>query len=191
METTNPSSGVTANLRGTPKLAYALLSSICQRIGWDALLDHRTAVFVMEEEYVLSRSASKSGNNLNEMAAARKQQTMIDPHQLDRQAILHGKTPIGPNDQEDLPLDQMEQSQAIERQKKKLCERWLDSLFTLLYENLKAYGIYRAELEASKAEAMPYQRTPRDWLGLAELCLGLGKTVPLFAIYIVFHTFWM
>lgn len=173
-----PQNSLTANLRGTPKLAYALLSAICQRIGWDALLEHRTAVFVMEEEYVLSRSASKSGNSFNEMEAIRKQHAIMDPHQLDRQAVLHGKTPIGPADQEDVSVSQMEQSQNVEQQKKKLCERWLDSLFTLLYEDLKAYGIYRAELESSKAEGMPYQRTPRDWLGLAELCLRLGKTVP-------------
>lgn len=40
-----------AALRGTFMKAYSLLTGICRRIGWDPLLQIRSQVFVMEEEY--------------------------------------------------------------------------------------------------------------------------------------------
>ncbi|KAJ3227800.1 hypothetical protein HK099_000054 [Clydaea vesicula] len=44
------------SLRGTFLKAYSLLIDICNKVGWDELLRHRSAVFVMEEEYRIHRA---------------------------------------------------------------------------------------------------------------------------------------
>jgi hypothetical protein len=44
------------SLKGTFLQAYILLNEICNRIGWDDLLKHRSVVFVMEEEYRIHRA---------------------------------------------------------------------------------------------------------------------------------------
>ena len=43
-------------LRGTWARAYALLTRLVSRIGWDELLKARSAVFVMEEEYRMQKA---------------------------------------------------------------------------------------------------------------------------------------
>ncbi|KAI9361183.1 Chs5p-Arf1p-binding proteins-domain-containing protein, partial [Zopfochytrium polystomum] len=49
------------SLRGTFAKAYALLIRIVGKIGWDALLKHRSKVFVMEEEYRIQRALVEEG----------------------------------------------------------------------------------------------------------------------------------
>jgi hypothetical protein len=44
------------SLKGTFLQAYLLLNEICNKIGWDDLLKHRSVVFVMEEEYRIHRA---------------------------------------------------------------------------------------------------------------------------------------
>lgn len=58
--------------------------------------------------------------------------------------------------------------------KKRLCERWLNNLFMILFEDMRVYTIYRGELAHFRAENMPYQRTAREWLVLGTLCRRLG-----------------
>ena len=45
-------------LRGTFAKAYALLTSLVSKIGWDELLKTRSVVFVMEEEYRLHKTSA-------------------------------------------------------------------------------------------------------------------------------------
>ncbi|PWN49435.1 chaps-domain-containing protein [Violaceomyces palustris] len=56
---------------------------------------------------------------------------------------------------------------------KRLCERWLDNLFMVLYEDLRVYTIWRAEIAHCKAQGKPYQKTGTEWEILGELAMRL------------------
>lgn len=50
-------------LRGTFAKAYALLTLLVSKIGWDELLKTRSVVFVMEEEYRLHKTSASVDQN--------------------------------------------------------------------------------------------------------------------------------
>ncbi|RLV85783.1 Bud site selection protein 7 [Meyerozyma sp. JA9] len=50
-----------------------------------------------------------------------------------------------------------------EFRKKRLCERWLDNLFMLLYEDLRAYTMWQAEYVHFQAQQMEYKKTTTEW----------------------------
>ncbi|KAK8854711.1 hypothetical protein IAR55_003450 [Kwoniella newhampshirensis] len=52
---------------------------------------------------------------------------------------------------------------------KRLCERWLDNLFLVLYEDLRVYTIWRAEISHFKTQHMSYRKTGTEWEILGEL----------------------
>ncbi|KKA19526.1 Clathrin-coated vesiclec protein (Bud7) [Rasamsonia emersonii CBS 393.64] len=52
---------------------------------------------------------------------------------------------------------------------KRLCERWLDNLFMVLYEDLRVYTIWRTEMAQSKQQAVDYKKTATEWEILGEL----------------------
>ena len=79
---------------------------------------------------------------------------------------------------------------------KRLCERWLDSLFMVLYGDLRAYTVFKAEIQHVLAEmvtqqqaqspsqaqlqspidvASVYQRTPLEWDLLGDLCARMHR----------------
>ena len=59
------------SLRGTFAKAYAILTQLVNRIGWDELLKTRSTIFVMEEEYRVHKSnASKDINGHDDETAS-------------------------------------------------------------------------------------------------------------------------
>lgn len=63
---------------------------------------------------------------------------------------------------------------------KRLCERWLDSLFMVLYEDLRVYTIWRTQMAQYRAQSMQYKKSPEEWeiLGsLAERLQHLDEAV--------------
>ncbi|RDW89235.1 hypothetical protein BP6252_01267 [Coleophoma cylindrospora] len=46
---------------------------------------------------------------------------------------------------------------------KRLCERWLDSLFMVLYEDLRIYTIWRTEMAQYRAQSMQYKKSAEEW----------------------------
>jgi hypothetical protein len=66
------------------------------------------------------------------------------------------------------------QSEATEEQlsrfnNKRLCERWLDSLFMVLYEDLRIYTIWRTEMAQYRAQQMQYKKSAEEWEILGSL----------------------
>lgn len=54
---------------------------------------------------------------------------------------------------------------------KRLCERWLDSLFMVLYEDLRVYTIWRTQMAQFRQQQMQYKKSAEEWEilgGLAE-----------------------
>lgn len=54
-------------------------------------------------------------------------------------------------------------------QHKRLCERWLDNLFMVLYEDLRIYTIWRTESSQYRQQQMAYKKTAEEWEVLGEL----------------------
>lgn len=52
---------------------------------------------------------------------------------------------------------------------KRLCERWLDNLFMVLYEDLRVYTIWRTEMAQFRQQAMEYKKSAPEWEILGEL----------------------
>ncbi|KAJ9418689.1 Chs5p-Arf1p-binding proteins-domain-containing protein [Fusarium oxysporum] len=50
---------------------------------------------------------------------------------------------------------------------KRLCERWLDSLFMVLYEDLRVYTIWRTQMAQYRAQQMQYKKSAEEWEILA------------------------
>ncbi|PWN22373.1 chaps-domain-containing protein [Microstroma glucosiphilum] len=276
-------------LRGTFAKAYALLSRLVSRIGWDELLRCRSAVFVMEEEYrnqrpgeATSSSTTAAGSTVSKSAAENDDNASVkaipptpgsddgigdetfdssgdkslqdgmsklgldaganssshsiptikisteSDHERERAKIADyvqgaegGKTAGeeetggGAVEVTPPPLEKPAQAQAgaqhgrtdsvatvqgastgadTEQQQaqhadpstrdeqpasgfsftnKRLCERWLDNLFMVLYEDLRVYTIWRAELAHYKTQGLPYRKTGTEWEILGELALRL------------------
>ncbi|KAG6873909.1 hypothetical protein C0995_009689 [Termitomyces sp. Mi166 len=56
---------------------------------------------------------------------------------------------------------------------KRLCERWLDNLFMVLYEDLRVWTIFRAEVAHFKTQHVAYRKTGFEWEILGDLGLRL------------------
>lgn len=58
---------------------------------------------------------------------------------------------------------------------KRLCERWLDNLFMVLYEDLRILTVWRAEMAHFKAQHQQYRKTATEWEILGDLALRLHR----------------
>ncbi|KAJ9610255.1 bud site selection protein [Cladophialophora chaetospira] len=54
-------------------------------------------------------------------------------------------------------------------QNKRLCERWLDNLFMVLYEDLRIYTIWRTEMGQYRQQQMQYKKSAAEWEILGDL----------------------
>ncbi|KAF5356604.1 hypothetical protein D9758_008287 [Tetrapyrgos nigripes] len=80
----------------------------------------------------------------------------------------------GEEDQEkDSSSVQAPGSESFSFSNKRLCERWLDNLFMVLYEDLRVWTIFRAEVAHFKTQHVAYRKTGLEWEILGELGLRL------------------
>lgn len=61
-------------------------------------------------------------------------------------------------------------------QNKRLCERWLDNLFMVLYEDLRIYTIWRTEMGQYKRQQLQYKKSAAEWEILGDLAERLHHT---------------
>lgn len=54
-------------------------------------------------------------------------------------------------------------------QNKRLCERWLDNLFMVLYEDLRIYTIWRTEMGQYRQQQLQYKKSAAEWEILGDL----------------------
>ncbi|OAD03025.1 hypothetical protein MUCCIDRAFT_141789 [Mucor lusitanicus CBS 277.49] len=195
-------------LHGTFAKAYALLTRLASKIGWDDLLKCRSQVFVMEEEYRMQKAkedTQKSSTSVNEQEQeqhSRDEPTPSSPasaQENDEQkeqttetsAADEPKNEEADNKNEEAKEDeQSENGEPSEATKeatetsdddgvnfsfsnKRLCERWLDNLFMVLYEDLRIYTFWRTEAAHYRAQQMPYRKTGTEWELLGDLALRL------------------
>lgn len=151
-----------ANLKSTFANAYDLLTDIVIKTGWEALLKYRAKVFVMEEEYRKDKSNHNRSNSDSISQEIGESNGSIAPN--DNSSTLAVKSP---NKEANGAADDSYDAQD-EFKKKRLCERWLDNLFMLLYEDLRVFTMWQAEYVHFQAQQMEYKKTTLEWeiLGL-------------------------
>lgn len=171
-----------AQYKGTFKHAYSILTEMTAKIGWDQLLKIRSNVFVMEEEYRSEKQPAQGppingddhtddGKSVNGeftaptlvaengvIGASADKEVEKPPHTITPEEVKGGN----------------EDSEATEEQlsrfnNKRLCERWLDSLFMVLYEDLRIYTIWRTEMAQYRAQQMQYKKSAEEWEILGSL----------------------
>ncbi|RDW86845.1 uncharacterized protein DSM5745_03487 [Aspergillus mulundensis] len=182
-----------ATYQGTFLKAYNLLTKIAAAIGWDQLLRVRSEVFVMEEEYRTERQHStKPSMHSLDGSPAEPAETNGDSEQGNGEngGPVDTVTEIVNGDdqpQGESSIERPEQTVASEVAKsgnenpdpshssytqfknKRLCERWLDNLFMVLYEDLRIYTIWRTEIAQYRQQAMEYKKSATEWEILGEL----------------------
>lgn len=170
-------------LRSTFAKAYELLTDIVGHIGWDALLNFRSNVFVMEEEYCKEtkvarghsvgtlRSEPNGGEITKPEAGPTTKDTGDDDVRLSSTELNNGNASETLKSKEDKA--QEDEEEADKMKSKRLCERWLDNLFMVLYEDLRVYTVWRAEYVHYQSQQMPYHKTALEWEVLGMVALRL------------------
>lgn len=208
-----------AMYRGTFKQAYAILTEMAQKIGWDQLLKIRSTVFVMEDEYRTEKQeatqttpsqrnpstdglrgtpdpttngdeseAEETGESAQadsetpngdaeETTTVEKPSHAIDPGEVKADPegvsalLLRKHVP-----DTDAFLQPQNDDHLSKLNNKRLCERWLDSLFMVLYEDLRVYTIWRTQMAQFKAQSMQYRKSAEEWEILGSLAERLQHT---------------
>lgn len=174
-----------ATLRGPTAKAYKVLVELANSVGWDGLLQIRSNIFLMEEEYRAARQTSTLASpttspiakNLSEMPEtepALSTSSELQDVPLDDAPPATSLSPSSssPRTSPTQPKSASSFRRAVHE--KRLCERWLDNLFMILFEDMRVYTIYRGELAHFASTNTPYSRSPREWLILGRLCRRLG-----------------
>jgi len=274
-------------LNGTFKKAYNILIRILNNVGWDNLLQYRSKVFIMEEEYKLNiqfktpESEEKIANKekqMNKLQIKKRMQSLIRNKQMvestnslineklnktmksneeakkeegdgiittritpfseevlsdgkgkkkEEEAITEGMSEIKLDDGEDkkeekeekvriefdnsenaekeskvvLKLENEENKTENEENKenneteeddpsnflprmhsyrmalttKRLCERWLDNMFMVLYEDLRVFSLYQVEVKQPYLiKKFCYNQSAKEWELYGDLALRLG-----------------
>ncbi|KAI5964096.1 BUD7 [Candida pseudojiufengensis] len=167
-----------ANLKTTYAKAYDLLTEIVAKTGWEQLLKYRAKVFVMEEEYRkdkktanghLRKNSTQSSITVNNSSVGESDvdstTAVKSPTQRNLESAPATADSISPTDGE-IDYDD-------EFRKKRLCERWLDNLFMLLYEDLRAFTMWQAESVHFQAQQMEYKKTTLEWEILGSIAYRL------------------
>ena len=215
-----------AGYKGTFQKAYSLLTDITSKIGWDSLLRIRSQVFVMEEEYRHEKNpGAKSAESAHEKSsstvALRAPSPKVNGDDAssttgDDDATLAESAngvEVGTTKTTD-SLEKPEHTVASEEvksgnedpdpthsnytqfQHKRLCERWLDNLFMVLYEDLRVYTIWRTEMARAKNASDPnspnpnagpasnaFNKNPEEWEILGDLAERLHHKVEAIEAY--------
>ncbi|KAJ4342560.1 bud site selection protein [Ascochyta clinopodiicola] len=97
-------------------------------------------------------------------AEAVVQDSLQEPgHTVAAEVVKAGSEDPHPNN------DENSQPNYTQFQNKRLCERWLDNLFMVLYEDLRVYTIWRTEMAQYRQQQLLYKKSAEEWEILGEL----------------------
>lgn len=163
-----------SNLKSVFQVAYRLLTEIVRLTGWETLLKYRSKIFVMEEEYQgstdeLNNSVSAKASSPSGEENGQENDRLADQQQ-DNHVSENGSGPATGGALSTVNTN----SSAHSLRSKRLCERWLDNLFMLLYEDLKTYTLWQTEQLYFEAQYSKYNKLTFEWelFGLCARRLG-------------------
>lgn len=143
-------------LKGSYKEAYELLIGIYRAVGWDGLLNYRSKVFIMESELL------GSGTNCGGIED-------LDISLKDNEEIQI-KSPLS----EPVQLLSLPDTNFLSQTGKKLCERWLDNLILVLFEDLRIFSLFAEELKRNSGSSSGMTRSLKEWRLVGKLSMRLG-----------------
>lgn len=76
---------------------------------------------------------------------------------------------VRPEESKAKGVKETSQEQLSHFNNKRLCERWLDSLFMVLYEDLRIYTIWSTEMAQFRAQKLQYKKSAEEWEILGSL----------------------
>ncbi|KAK0387033.1 hypothetical protein NLU13_5347 [Sarocladium strictum] len=176
-----------ATYKGTFKEAYEILTKMTAHIGWDQLLKIRSLVFVMEDEYRTEKqdnamtASSKRNASIDGLRGTPDPATNGDDRSAaDEDDVEKPAETLSPNGAEEVvekpsgTIDPQEVKAETDNSTtndetlsklntKRLCERWLDSLFMVLYEDLRVYTIWRTQMAQHRAQQVQYRKSAEEW----------------------------
>ncbi|GJC92859.1 bud site selection protein [Colletotrichum higginsianum] len=168
--------------KGTFKQAYGILTEMTSKIGWDQLLKIRSTVFVMEDEYRSEKHEtsqpqhSEKDDDEDDDEKPKPADTESTAETLATNGQAEGEPVEKPThaiDPGELKGDAENGAQTDDHlsklNNKRLCERWLDSLFMVLYEDLRVYTIWRTQMAQYRAQSMQYKKSAEEWEILGSL----------------------
>ncbi|KZM28367.1 bud site selection protein [Ascochyta rabiei] len=104
-------------------------------------------------------------NGESASAEAAVQDSLQEPgHTVAAEVVKAGSEDPHPNND-----DNPSQQNYTQFQNKRLCERWLDNLFMVLYEDLRVYTIWRTEMAQYRQQQLLYKKSAEEWEILGEL----------------------
>ena len=183
-----------SGLKGSFKEAYEMLIEIYWSIGWDGLLNCRSKVFVMEKDYIEDEIKGEGEDCRNEKE---KEKGMEDKEKEEKEKEDKEKEEkekekdIGVTNDTDInhklkdthhsielnlksPLNEPVQiislpnTEFLKLTSKKLCERWLDNLILILFEDLRIFGLFSEEIKRSSSSTIK-SRNVKEWFLLGKL----------------------
>lgn len=148
-------------LRATFAKAYDMLTDIVKQIGWDALLKCRSEVFLMEEEY------NKEVKEAKEKQSSIQESTDEMQNGVAKPSIAANEPETNTSNTNGQVIANVE-AETEKIKNKRLCERWLDNLFMVLYEDVRVYTVWRAEMIHYQSQQLVYEKSALEWeiLGL-------------------------
>jgi len=179
-----------ANLKSTYILCYKLLTEIVAITGWDDLLKFRAQIFIMENDYqrIATEEAAYSSTNANTAASlnnvpveTNEGSTSHETENVDNPNASHNGSSNGTtsNIQNNVSNNMSSSHTVVSNassiiRSKRLCERWLDNLIMLLYEDFKVYTVWQAEHMQHEAQNSEYRKLTFEWelFGLCARRLG-------------------
>lgn len=163
-----------SNLKSTFQLGYKLLTDIVQVTGWETLLKFRSKIFVMEDEYQNS-SDEVNYSSTNANTAASVNNISVGNTETNQSNGANNISTISEvNDDNITSTNTISSTATSSLRAKRLCERWLDNLFMLLYEDLKTYTLWQTEQLYFEAQNTSYNKLTFEWelFGLCARRLG-------------------
>jgi tetratricopeptide (TPR) repeat protein len=180
-----------AGFKGTFLKAYMLLTEITKKIGWDQLLRIRSQVFVMEEEYRHEKHTQSAPSHSRNASTTALKSPSPGPHQTNGHGEVEEtsssagpESPVEAGSTLSKPAhtvaaevvaagsddpDSNNEATYTQFRNKRLCERWLDNLFMVLYEDLRVYTIWRTEMAQYRQQQLLYKKSAEEWEILGEL----------------------
>ncbi|KAK7206581.1 Chs5p-Arf1p-binding proteins-domain-containing protein [Myxozyma melibiosi] len=186
-----------SSLRGTFAQAYELLVEIVHEIGWDMLLKYRSKVFIMEEEYrslktetssvQKTNNHSRADSDASNVAVNGRESTTSIPEGAGEEEKAALANLVKPENSVDAVIvkgsedghhatGEDEATSSTTFRSKRLCERWLDNLFMVMYEDMRVYTLWRAESAHYRAQQLPYKKSLREWEILGALAVRMKHT---------------
>lgn len=121
--------------------------------------DHRSAA---DEDDAEKPAETLSPNGAEEVVE--KPSGTIDPQEVKADTDNVSQTPVILANGSDQELQSTTNDETLSKlNTKRLCERWLDSLFMVLYEDLRVYTIWRTQMAQHRAQQVQYRKSAEEW----------------------------